>query len=144
MKLSDVKQALSQLSAVTFKLPEGSYVPQHFHVTEIGLITKHFIDCGGTERKEVVVNFQLWEAGDNDHHLSPQKFLSILDLAKKVIGDADDLDVEVEYQQNTIATFGLEFDGQDFILTAQQTDCLAKNRYDNILDKTGHKQSQCC
>ncbi|MGZ7253964.1 DUF6428 family protein, partial [Streptococcus pyogenes] len=64
MKLSDVKQALSQLPAVNFKLPDGSYVPQHFHVTEVGLVTKHFIDCGGVERKETVVNFQLWEAGD--------------------------------------------------------------------------------
>ena len=89
MKLSDVKQALTQLSAVNFKLPDGTYVPQHFHVTEVGLVTKHFIDCGGIERKETVVNFQLWEAGDYDHRLAPQKFLRILDISKKVIGEAD-------------------------------------------------------
>lgn len=127
MKLSDVKQALPLLSAINFKLPDGSSVPQHFHVTEVGLVTKRFIDCGGVERTETVVNFQLWEAGDYDHRLAPQKFLRILDISKKVIGNADDLDIEVEYQQSTIGKYGLEFDGKDFILTAKQTNCLAQD-----------------
>ncbi|PIR37830.1 MAG: hypothetical protein COV35_07835 [Alphaproteobacteria bacterium CG11_big_fil_rev_8_21_14_0_20_39_49] len=127
MILSDVKQALDGLSAVNFKLPDGSYVPEHFHVTEVGLVTKHFIDCGGTERKETVVNFQLWEASDYDHRLAPQKFLHILNLSKKVLGEAENLNIEVEYQQSTIGKFGLEFDGKDFILTLTQTACLAKD-----------------
>jgi len=127
MKLSDVKQVLAGLSAVTFKLPDGTFVPQHFHVTEVGLVTKHFIDCGGVERKETVVNFQLWEAGDYDHRLAPQKFLHILNLSKKVLGDADALNIEVEYQQDTIGKFHLEFDGKDFILTPKQTACLAQD-----------------
>lgn len=127
MKFSDVKRSLEQLSAVNFKLPDGSYVPQHFHVTEVGLVTKHFIDCGGVERTEVVVNFQLWEAGDYDHRLAPQKFLRILEVSKKVLGDAEDLAIEVEYQQSTIGKFGLEFDGKDFILTPKQTACLAQD-----------------
>ena len=63
---------------------------------------KNFIDCGGVERKETVVNFQLWEAGDYDHRLAPQKFLRILDISKKVLGEAEKLDIEVEYQQSTI------------------------------------------
>lgn len=32
-----------------FKLENGNSVPEHFHVTEVGIITKDFIDCGGTE-----------------------------------------------------------------------------------------------
>jgi len=127
MRFSEVKQALGELPAVNFKLPDGSYVPQHFHVTEVGLVTKHFIDCGGVERKEAVVNFQLWEAGDYDHRLAPQKFLHILNLSKKVLGDAEDMKIEVEYQQNTIGKFGLEFDGKDFILTSKKTACLAQD-----------------
>lgn len=142
MKLSDVKKALSELSAVNFKLPDGSYVPQHFHVTEVGLVAKHFIDCGGVERKETVVNFQLWEAGDYDHRIAPQKFLSILDISKKVIGNADDLDIEVEYQQSTIGKFGLMFDGTDFILVNKQTDCLAKDAC-GIPEKIAQKRA-CC
>jgi hypothetical protein len=45
MKLSEIKTA-NTLENVTFLLPNGTYVPEHFHVTEVGLITKNFIDCG--------------------------------------------------------------------------------------------------
>jgi hypothetical protein len=75
MKISEMKEALPGLAAINFKLPDGAYLPAHFHVTEVGLVTKHFIDCGGVERRETVANFQLWEAGDYDHRLAPQKFL---------------------------------------------------------------------
>ena len=119
-----MKQALAGLAAVNFKLPNGTYLPAHFHVTEVGLVTKHFIDCGGVERKETVANFQLWEAGDYDHRLAPQKFLHILNLSERILG-SEDLDIEVEYQQDTISKFGLVFDGTDFLLTPKQTACLA-------------------
>lgn len=127
MKLSAVKQALAQLPFVRFKLPDQTYVSSHFHVTEVGLITKHFVDCGGVERLEKVVNFQLWQAEDYDHRLAPQKFLRILDVAQKIFGHDDELEVEVEYQQETIGKFGLEFDGHDFVLTSKQTACLARD-----------------
>jgi hypothetical protein len=126
MKISEMKQTLAGLTAVNFRLPDGTYLPAHFHVTEVGLVTKHFVDCGGTERKETVANFQLWEAGDYDHRLAPQKFLHILNLAEKILG-REDLDIEVEYQQATIGKFGLALDGQDFVLTAKQTACLAQD-----------------
>ncbi len=144
MKLSEVKKSLEQISVVNFKMPDGPYVPQHFHVTEVGLVTKHFIDCGGVERKETVVNFQLWEAGDYDHRLAPQKFLRILDISKKVLGDAEDLNIEVEYQQSTIGKFGLEFDGKDFLLMNKQTDCLAKDACGIPPEKMPAKASSCC
>ncbi len=146
MKLSDVKEALGKVSGVNFKLPDGSSVPQHFHVTEVGLVTRHFIDCGGVERKEAVVNFQLWKAGDYDHRLAPQKFLRILDISKKVIGDADGFDIEVEYQQGTIGKFGLSFDGKDFILTTKQTACLAQDACGIPPEKlpTKVETSSCC
>ncbi|OGX82485.1 DUF6428 family protein [Hymenobacter coccineus] len=124
MKISELKAALPTLTAVNFKLPSGVYLPAHFHVTEVGLVTKHFVDCGGVERTETAANFQLWEAGDYDHRLGPQKFLRILQLAEKILGHAD-LDIEVEYQQATIGKFGLAFDGTDFLLTPKQTACLA-------------------
>lgn len=141
MKISEMKQALAGIESVNFKLPDGSYLPSHFHVTEVGLVTKHFIDCGGVERKETVANFQLWEAGDYDHRLAPQKFLHILNLSEKILGD-DDLAIEVEYQQNTIGKFGLEYDGKDFILTTKQTACLAQDAC-GIPDKE-QKAASCC
>ena len=126
MKISEMKQSLAGLEAVNFRLPDGTYLPSHFHVTEVGLVSKHFIDCGGVERRETVANFQLWEAGDYDHRLAPQKFLHILNLSDKILG-REDLDIEVEYQQQTIGKFGLTFDGKDFVLTSKQTACLAQD-----------------
>ncbi|GAB3855762.1 DUF6428 family protein [Hymenobacter terrigena] len=126
MKISEMKEALNGLDAVSFRLPDGTQLPVHFHVTEVGLVSKHFIDCGGVERRETVANFQLWEAGDYDHRLAPQKFLHILHLSEKILG-REDLDIEVEYQQATIGKFGLAFDGTDFLLTAKHTACLAQD-----------------
>ena len=126
MKISEMKAALTGLSAVSFRLPDGTALPAHFHVTEVGLVSKHFIDCGGVERRETVANFQLWEAGDYDHRLAPQKFLQILNLSDKILGNTD-LDIEVEYQQATIGKFGLAFDGTDFQLMVKQTACLAQD-----------------
>ena len=131
MKLSELKNQLEGLSAINFQLPSGEFLPSHFHVTEVGLVSKHFIDCGGTERQERVANFQLWEAGDYDHRLAPQKFLHILSLSQKILG-TDDLNVEVEYQQGTpghgtVGKFGLDFDGENFLLTTKQTACLASD-----------------
>lgn len=143
MKISEVKKALETLEAVNFKLPNDESLPPHFHVTEVGLVTKHFIDCGGTERTETRANFQLWEAGDYDHRLAPQKFLHILNLCKKVLGD-DDHEIEVEYQQSTIGKFGLRFDGKNFILTNKQTDCLAKDSCGIPADKMPVKESASC
>jgi hypothetical protein len=126
MKISEIKHALAGLEAISFLLPDGTQLPAHFHVTEVGLVSKHFIDCGGVERRETAANFQLWEAGDYDHRLAPQKFLHILNLSEKILG-SEDLDIEVEYQQATIGKFGLRFDGQDFHLTPKQTACLAQD-----------------
>lgn len=126
MKISELKKHLSAVSAIGFKLPDGQLIPVHFHVTEVGLINKHFIDCGGTERQEKVANFQLWTANDYDHKLAPQKFLRIIDLSAKILG-SEDLEIEVEYQQDTIGKYGLEFDGSHFLLTAKHTACLAED-----------------
>ncbi len=74
MKLSEVKNKLNHLDKIFFQLPNGELVPSHFHVTEVGKVSKHFIDCGGTVRDEEVVNFQLWNANDYDHRLHPENF----------------------------------------------------------------------
>ena len=125
MKLSEIKQILSTVEAVNFQLPDGSYVPEYFHVTEVGLITKNFIDCGGTVRKEAVVNFQLWDANDFEHRLKPQKLIQIIELSEKVLG-IEDFEIEVEYQDHTIGKYDLDFNGTDFQLINKQTACLAQ------------------
>lgn len=126
MKLSEIKSKLNQLETIAFQLPNGSLVPNHFHVTEIGKITKDFIDCGGTIRHEEVVNFQLWEANDYDHRLHPEKLLSIIELSEKAL-NIGDFEIEVEYQGDTIGKYSLDFDGKNFLLTSKQTACLAQD-----------------
>ncbi|SDQ70864.1 DUF6428 family protein [Flagellimonas zhangzhouensis] len=127
MKLEEVKSTLAQLDTIAFQLPNGDLVPNHFHVTEVGKITKHFIDCGGTVRNEEVVNFQLWNADDYDHRLHPEKLVHIIELSQKTLGIGD-LEVEVEYQGQTIEKFALDFDGKNFLLTSKETDCLARDK----------------
>jgi hypothetical protein len=126
MKLSQAKNILKSVEEVNFLLPNGTSVPEHFHVTEVGLITKNFIDCGGTVRKETVVNFQLWEANDFEHRLKPQKLLNIIELSEKVLG-IENFEIEVEYQSGTIGKYELDFNGKDFVLLNKQTNCLAQD-----------------
>ncbi len=127
MKLSSFKNQLQQLSQLTFVQPDGKTVPAHFHVTEVGQITRHFIDCGGTVRKETAVNFQLWEAGDFDHRLAPQKLLNIIELSEKTLGIKDD-EIEVEYQGATIGRYDVAFNNNAFHLLAKRTNCLASDK----------------
>lgn len=126
MKLSEVKQQLIGLQDLVFLLPDGTRVPDHFHITEVGVVNKHFIDCGGTVRTEQVANFQLWNANDTEHRLKPQKLLNIIALSEQVLG-LQDLDVEVEYQSGTVGKFGLDFNGEAFVLRNKFTDCLASD-----------------
>ncbi len=127
MKLSEIKNHLQVLTALNFELQDGTMVPEHFHVTEVGVITKNFIDCGGTVRNEKVANFQLWDANDFDHRLKPQKLMDIISLSEKVLG-MEDLEVEVEYQSATIGKYDLAFNGKNFVLQSKQTACLAKDQ----------------
>jgi len=150
MKLSQVKALLPTLDNVQFQLENGTFVPEHFHVTEIGMVTKHFIDCGGTIRNEKSVNFQLWNANDFDHRLKPTKLLNIIELSEKQLG-IEDTEIEVEYQSDTIGKYALDFDGENFILKSKTTACLASDKCGipeekqkvNLSELTS-KQSACC
>lgn len=127
MKLSEIKEILATAEGVNFKLENGNSVPEHFHVTEVGIITKDFIDCGGKVRHEKVANFQLWDADDYEHRLKAGKLLDIISLSEKVLG-MKDLEIEVEYQAQTICRYDLEFDGKNFLLLSKKTACLAMDK----------------
>lgn len=127
MNLSEIKTLLPNLGPLTFLLPGGASVPAHFHITEVGQVHKRFIDCGGTVREEKLINFQLWEDGDYDHRLGAKKLLDIIQLSERILG-LEDLQIEVEYQGDTIGKYSLEFNGQAFVLNKTMTDCLAKEK----------------
>tara|TARA_B100001059_G_C17576680_1_gene447776 strand:+ start:116 stop:583 length:468 start_codon:yes stop_codon:yes gene_type:complete len=127
MKLSEIKNHLKNLEKISFQLPNGNLVPTHFHVTEVGKVTKDFVDCGGKVRSETVANFQLWEENDYDHRLHPDKLLTIIQLSENIF-EFEDLEIEVEYQgKETIGKYNLDFDGINFLLTSKITACLAKD-----------------
>ena len=127
MLISAFKQTLSELDTLKFQLPNGEFVPAHFHITEVGNITRNFIDCGGVQRQENKLNLQLWVASDTDHRLDPTNLLNILQLAEKQLGNSN-VEVEVEYQQITIGRYKLAFNGAVFQLINTQTACLALNQ----------------
>jgi len=150
MKLSEIKEILPTLDNVEFQLENGTFVPEHFHVTEVGTVTKHFIDCGGTIRNEKVVNFQLWNADDFEHRLKPSKLLNIIKLSEEKLGIEDD-EIEVEYQNTTIGKFDLEFNGKNFFLKNKTTACLAQDacgipteKQKVNLSELSNNQTSCC
>ncbi|MGE8553110.1 MAG: DUF6428 family protein [Chryseobacterium jejuense] len=150
MKLSEIKAILPTLANVEFQLENGDFVPEHFHVTEVGTVTKHFIDCGGKIRNEKVVNFQLWNANDFEHRLKPGKLLHIINLSEEKLG-IEDNEIEVEYQNTTIGKYDLEFNGKTFVLKNKTTACLAQDacgipveKQKVRLSQLSSNQTSCC
>ena len=150
MKLQEVKNALKTINEISIKLENGTIVPKHFHITEVGLTTKNFIDCGGVVREEKKINFQLWEENDLEHRLSTTKLHKIIELSEKTLG-LGNFEVEVEYQAETIGLYNLDFKDGIFILLNKQTDCLAKDSCETDYDKQkvhlsdlNKNSSSCC
>lgn len=126
MKISQFKKHLNTVSELNIIQANGMFIPKHFHITEAGLTTKHFIDCGGTVRTDKTISFQVWIANDTEHRLVPEKLTRIIDLSENLF-NGEDLEVEIEYQTDTISKYGLDFVGNNFVLTPTFTDCLAKD-----------------
>jgi len=127
MKLSALKQHLATLTDLSIIMEDGTQVAPHYHITEVGQINKHFIDCGGVVRKESVISLQLWHDNDLDHRLTPEKTGKIISLAESKL-DLIDGEIEVEYQAETIGKFGLEVKGDNLVLTNKMTACLAEDQ----------------
>jgi hypothetical protein len=134
MKLSDLRAVL-ELHPNTlphFVLPDGDSIPPHAHVTEVGLVVKNFIDCGGVTGKSESVVLQTHVGEDMDHRLSSGTFAKILKLGERVLPH-DQLEVEVEYDccvvaQYPIAEGRLAGDHLDVVLGKRHTQCLAQER----------------
>ena len=148
MKLSDLKAALRSHPDVLprFILPDGDQIPAHFHITEVGHITKRFIDCGGTLHATAhTCLLQTYVAEDFEHRLTAGRFATILDLGDKILPH-DDLEVEVEYDCCVVAQYPIasaQFTGKrlDLQLGEKHIDCLAKEKCG--ID-SGCETSACC
>lgn len=134
MTLSELQAALAteQPLAIHLMLPDGAFVPAHFHLTEVGRVQKDFIDCGGTVRSTTSCVLQVWVASDTDHRLNTVKLRSILTVAAPLFAQTD-VPVEVEYETGTVSQYPLRAveatpAGLLFHLGTKHTDCLAKDR----------------
>lgn len=127
MKLSEFKTALTEGTALNFSQEDGTMIPDHFHLTEIGRLTKKFIDCGGTLRNKEKISLQLWYDQDLDHRLTSEKLMNIIRIGEEQIG-LPDAEIEVEYQATTIGKFSLQLGNNGFILGNSQTACLASDK----------------
>jgi hypothetical protein len=129
--LSDLIETLNTLSPDSLRilLPDGTAVPSHFHVTEVGRVQKDFIDCGGTVRRTVSCQLQLLVATDFQHRLAAGKLLKIIGLSEPVLGE-EPLPLTVEYGQKFAVVYPVhEIDFAEGVLKLQlgysQTACLA-------------------
>jgi hypothetical protein len=112
-------------------LPDGTFVPSHFHVTEVGKVNKKFIDCGGTHREINSCVLQVWVAHDVDHRLKSDKLAKILNLATPIL--EDDLPLEIEYgseyvSQYPVGSVEVTPKGLLLLLGSKHTECLAPDK----------------
>lgn len=135
MKLSQFSSLLQAHVDKPFQLvlPGGSAVPVSFHITEVGHVTKKFIDCGGKLHTLQACQLQAWLGSDTDHRLYAGKMAKVLKLAeaKGVLPAGEDLDMEIEYEdaalsQYPVAAYAVTDAAVVLTLAAKHTDCLAK------------------
>jgi hypothetical protein len=149
---------LSELRAhpdkpVALLLPDGGFVPAHFHITEVGHVTKRFIDCGGTRRTLETCLLQTWVHEDVEHRLLAGKLAAIFDKAGDVLPHHD-LPIEIEYEDYVVAQFPVESaevinDALTFRLGVKHTDCLARGiclpgACAPRAPKVAEQESSCC
>ena len=95
----NVAQFLALLEAhpgqhLRIALPNGDWVPAHFHITEVGHVRKDFIDCGGMRRTVQSCVLQTWVFLDVQHRLKSDKLAQILRVSGDVLPSLD-LPVEI-------------------------------------------------
>ena len=131
MKLNEFKTLLEANREKEFRLqlPDASAVPISFHITEVALIHKSFIDCGGTFRETRTCQLQAWVGPDENHRIASGKMADILGLAAKYLPDKD-VPLEIEYEDATISQYPVadalvSDEAVTLQLTTKHTACLA-------------------
>lgn len=119
-------------AAIYIMLPDGDFIPDHFHITEIGRIHKQYIDCGATYRESLFCSLQVWVANDKDHRLTSAKLIKVLNSAEQLlIGNPE---MMVEYGKETISQYYIKDievhpeEGLLVILSFKPTACLAPDK----------------
>lgn len=145
MQTSEFNAALAAqpAAALEFVFDDSDTIPAEFHITEVGHVTKRFVDCGGTLRTSESVQLQAWVSPDDpNHRLTSAKLTSILGIAANSVLPPRDLDIEIEYEDCVVSQFSVSRAEQGngvirFHLVDKHTDCLAK-------ETCGIEPSGCC
>jgi hypothetical protein len=125
-------------TAIRLLLPDDSFVPDHFHITEVGRVQKDFIDCGGAIRNSVTCVLQAWVANDVSHRLNTTRLSSIIEKGIPLLGSTD-VPLEIEYDHGVISQYpvlGSDVTPQGVVLRlgSKHTACLAPDRCGISLD----------
>ena len=144
MKLKELRAILEANPGARprFTLADGDQIPAHFHVTEVGYATKHFIDCGGVTGQTETCVLQTWLGDDLDHRLSAETLAKILALGDRVL-PSQELEVEIEYDCCVVAQYPITAATRsgahlEFTLENKKTQCLARER------RKTKAQASCC
>lgn len=110
---------------------QDNIVPAHYHVTEVGRVTKQFVDCGGTFRQHDSCLIQIWTANDKEHRVDTNKLSKIMQVASSLLEDR--LPVEAEYGEGAASQYRLESCGvsDKMVMLAfepKKTNCLAPDK----------------
>ena len=134
MNVKEFRHALNSHpnAMMHWMLPDKSFIPAHYHITEVGKVQKDFIDCGGTVRSSQACVLQVWVANDVDHRLETTKLASIMRVAGPLL-QSDELPVEVEYEEGVISQYpigGMEVTPSGLLvyLGTKHTACLAPEK----------------
>lgn len=111
---------------------KNKQIPCNFHLTEVGKVSKIFMDCGGTRRESSCCVLQVWVADDIHHRINADKMLKILKLADQLFSQ-ENPEVQVEYEDEVISQypvsgFDISKDRIRFHLGLIHTACLAPEK----------------
>jgi|SRR5262245_24512171 len=150
MKLHDIKGILRKYpdTLPRFVLPDGSYIPSHSHVTEVGYSIRNYIDCGGLTGKEEAAVLQTHVGSDTEHRLKSERFAKILELSQNVLPN-DRLETEIEYDCCVTSQYPIDDvrrsgEHLDIILSKKKTQCRVRERRKQAAHSECCGASTCC
>ena len=150
MKLKEFKERLqthiNDGDELLFRLEDGSLIPPYFHITEMGIKIKHFVDCGGVVRTVANKMAETLRLKPSILKTAPtsEKLLELIVKNEGLFGKKD-LEIEMEYQTNTIGSYTLEesdYPNALFTLKSKKTNCLAPDKC--VVTQTSQCGPSCC
>jgi hypothetical protein len=143
MTLKEFSNHLRGLENMAFFQEDGLAIDPHYHLTEVGIVSKRSIDCGMQKHDESQILLQLHYGADVDHRLTPVKVNGILKKTSSELQLAD-LPVQIEMQGKTLEIYGLDSHPLGFQLKNLSTTCKAADACGIIPLASEKSEAACC